>query len=33
MIKEIAPNQAAASPQIVFVQNFVQELKRLVPTK
>jgi len=33
MIKEIAPDQTAASGRIVVVQRFDQELKRLVPTK
>jgi hypothetical protein len=33
MIKEIGSDQAAASPQIVFVQHFDEELKRLVPAK
>jgi serine/threonine-protein kinase len=32
MIKETAPDQAAASPEIVIVQHFDEELKRLVPT-
>jgi serine/threonine-protein kinase len=33
MIKEIAPDQTAAGSQIVVVQHFDEELKRLVPTR
>jgi protein kinase-like protein/WD40 repeat protein len=33
MIKEGIPNENAARPQIVVVQHFDQELKRLVPAK
>ena len=33
MIKEMPSDQIAASPQIVVVQHFDEELKRLVPTK
>ena len=34
MIKEGGgPNQSAAPPSIVVVQNWFEELKRLVPTK
>ena len=28
-----APNQASTAPRIIVVQNWVEELKRLVPTK
>ena len=32
MIKQSSPDEAAAQNRIVFVQNWDQELKRLVPT-
>jgi len=33
MIKEAASQASQAAPQIVVVQNWQEELKRLVPTK
>jgi hypothetical protein len=33
MIKNVAPTQSTADQRIVIVQNWDQELKRLVPTR
>jgi Tol biopolymer transport system component len=33
MVKDVADDETSAAPQIVVVQNWVEELKRLVPTK
>jgi hypothetical protein len=33
MIKEAGADQGGARPQIIVVQNWTEELKRLVPAK